>query len=398
MSAHLAIVSHKPCWRDSASPSGYATVGGFPFQIDALSQLFEGTRLLVPVLAGLPPEGALALRGFNLQVVPLEGVAGSGRMHQLRMLPWIPRNLGKLRKVFKQVDVIHALVPGDVGLIGILAALSCDRPLFVRHCGTWGQPRTATERVLHRLLLHLARGRGLVFATGGGAAPPQPQRPLLRWIFSTSLPARTLRALPPPSAWRPEASLRLVHLGRMTREKNAESVLRALPRIRQHHPQAELHLVGEGPELPRLKALAQALGLQAGLRFHGRLPHPKVLELLSQATLLVFPTRLREGFPKAVTEALACGLGVIASPVSVLPYLLADQGCGWLLEEDGPEGVTRKVLEVLSDPEALHTRRLRGQQFSQTLSLEGWQAALRQGLLETWPQLGLRPEARGTEE
>jgi len=45
----LAVCSHKPCWPSSASPSGYATDGGFAFQMDALSQLSGGPGALAVV-------------------------------------------------------------------------------------------------------------------------------------------------------------------------------------------------------------------------------------------------------------------------------------------------------------------------------------------------------------
>src|SRR5205823_17011 len=46
--SRLVVISHKECWPSSQSPTGYATDGGFPFQMQALSELFASTTLLIP--------------------------------------------------------------------------------------------------------------------------------------------------------------------------------------------------------------------------------------------------------------------------------------------------------------------------------------------------------------
>jgi hypothetical protein len=43
----LAVFSHKGCWPCAASPTGYATDGGFPFQMAAIAELFDETVLPV---------------------------------------------------------------------------------------------------------------------------------------------------------------------------------------------------------------------------------------------------------------------------------------------------------------------------------------------------------------
>ena len=63
---NLTVFSHKPCWSSKTSPTGYATDGGFPFQMAALSELFGSTRLVVPCSSEASPEGEAALTGKNL--------------------------------------------------------------------------------------------------------------------------------------------------------------------------------------------------------------------------------------------------------------------------------------------------------------------------------------------
>src|SRR5205085_5822266 len=107
-------------------------------------------------------------------------------------------------------------------------------------------------------------------------------------------------------------------------------------------------VVGDGADLPKFSGLASALGLSSHVTFHGKVDHDGVVKLLQKADLFCYPTRASEGFPKVVLEALACGLPVITTPVSVLPQLISD-GCGLLIEEASPAALAKAVGACLSD-------------------------------------------------
>ena len=96
-----------------------------------------------------------------------------------------------------------------------------------------------------------------------------------------------------------------------------------------------------------------------GLTFHGNVPHGEVLRILGRGHLFLFPTRVKEGFPKAVLEALACGLPVLAPPVSVLPRLLGN-GAGLLLSEPNEEALAEGVLRLAADPESMQEHGAKG--------------------------------------
>ena len=118
----LAVFSHKPCWPCTGSPTGYATDGGFPFQMKALSELFDETRLLVPCYSRVHGAGEIALEGPNLNVVPLSPRRGSGLSAKLSFLPWLLWSAPAMFRELLGADAVHALIPGDVGTVGMLGA------------------------------------------------------------------------------------------------------------------------------------------------------------------------------------------------------------------------------------------------------------------------------------
>ena len=368
------------------SPSGYATVGGFPFQMQVISELFSESILMLPRRATPPPEGIKPLVGHNLRVLSLEEPVGLNLKRKIALLSWLPRNLIYIWRTVRTTDAVHAPVPGDIGTIGILVALAQRKPLFVRHCGTWGEPVTIADRFLLWLLERIAGGRNVVMATGGSDDPPSLKNPAISWISSTTLSEAELVAMPDPQPWRKGQPLRLVTVGRLSTGKNSEAVIWALPVIRQHYPQTSLDVVGDGPCLGPLKALAQTLGIAEAVTFHGNVAHEQVLKILSDAHLFVFPTRVKEGFPKAVVEAMACGLPVIATAVSVLPHLIGSQN-GLLLAATDYEAVAEAVKVMIADDRRLAEMSISARETSRDYTLERWQDTIRRRLTASWGSL-----------
>ena len=165
-------IYHKQCWGSPTSDLAYFTVGGFPFQIFAIADIFTETRLMVCLQSSERPPNATALSAPRLEVTPFPASISSDLRRKIAFLTWLPRYLGPLWRSVKRAEAVHALVPGDLGLIGTILALTQRKRLFVRHCGTWGVPVTLTDRYLQWLLQHIARGRNVVMATGGGEQPP----------------------------------------------------------------------------------------------------------------------------------------------------------------------------------------------------------------------------------
>ena len=132
----IIVVSHKETWISSASPSGFATVGGFPIQIRALSVLFEKTVAAVTLRDGPAPPHSTPIGGNSVTVMPLPEPAGRGLARKISLFPWLLRNGTPMWRRISDADAVHALVPGDVGFLGLLLAVVRRKPLFIRHCGT----------------------------------------------------------------------------------------------------------------------------------------------------------------------------------------------------------------------------------------------------------------------
>lgn len=377
---NLVVVSHKVCWRIDGL-SSYATDGGFPLQMKYLSQLFSSTTLVVPCKGIAAVSGLTEITGNNISVEPLPTPTGHGLRRKVGFVRWLFINSPTIWRQVKQADAVHAPIPGDVGTVGLVFAVLLRKRLFVRHCGNWLKPRTLAEHCWKLGMEKLAGNRNAMLATGGGSIPPSLRNPKLEWIFSTSITEEQLESFSPRTS--APATPRLVIACRQEKEKGTDLVIRSLLRIRTRFPGVTLSVVGDGSQLPRLKALADEQRVGDSVVFHGKVTQSKVLDILCSSDLFCFPTSASEGFPKAVLEALAVGLPVVSTRVSVIPDLLS-KGGGALIETLSPDELADTIIEILSDPERYVAMSEKAIKTASSYTLETWRNQIADFLKSSW--------------
>jgi glycosyltransferase involved in cell wall biosynthesis len=100
---------------------------------------------------------------------------------------------------------------------------------------------------------------------------------------------------------------RLVYVGRLVDHKHTELLFDAFLRIKKTVPEAELHIIGEGP---LLAALNEKAAQTEGCFVYGFLPEEAKWALLKTAWVFVLPSE-REGFSLVALEAMAVGVPVV---------------------------------------------------------------------------------------
>lgn len=383
---NLVIISPQICWSSVASPSGYATASGSLIRFRVLSELFDRTRVVM--LCSPRQNGAVEnpLTGHNLSVAPLTTPFGSGFWRKVCLPFWLVRNSPVLIGEILRADAVHTAIPGEAGTIGMLLALFLHKPLLVRYGRNWFIQKTTGERLLKWLMERFANDRNVMLATGRASEPPSLHNPHVHWIFSTTLTEEQLKACGTPFRQLSQEQPRLIIVSRQEKEKGTGVVIESLPLILKDFPGVTLDVVGDGSKLAEFKKLAITLGVSNRITFFGKVYHTRVIELLQQADLFCLPTSHPEGFPRAVLEALACGLPVITTRVSVLPQLIG-AGCGVLLEEATPASIAHAVRECFSDAELYSTMSAKAIETARRYSLERWRDTIDNLLQTAWGPL-----------
>ncbi len=110
--------------------------------------------------------------------------------------------------------------------------------------------------------------------------------------------------------------------------------------------QVELDIIGDGPEMPSLRAQSERLGLAGAVQLDGWVPHESLQARLCSADVLAFPS-IREFGGGAVLEAMALGLPPVVLDHGGPPELVPP-GCGWVLPLQSRDQIVRDLRELLS--------------------------------------------------
>ena len=122
-----------------------------------------------------------------------------------------------------------------------------------------------------------------------------------------------------------DGAIDFLYAGRLVPYKLPELPVRAFaetPALRDHR----LHIVGDGPELDRIKALIAAHDLQDCVLLHGRKTQQEVADWMRGTDVFVFPS-IRELGAGVVIEAMACGSHCLTADYGA-PGVLAGSGRG----------------------------------------------------------------------
>jgi glycosyltransferase involved in cell wall biosynthesis len=163
----------------------------------------------------------------------------------------------------------------------------------------------------------------------------------------------------PSSGFRraPAAAPLFVYCGRLSREKGVDLLIRAFARALYAVPDAQLRIVGDGPERAALEDLVEMLDAGDNVAFAGRVTHQGVEAELTEAWALIAPSIWAEPFGLVALEAAVHGVPVIASATGGLAELVEDKISG-LLFPNGNERALSECIVAIAQAKAFPAQRL----------------------------------------
>lgn len=153
---------------------------------------------------------------------------------------------------------------------------------------------------------------------------------------------------PVPHPWFADASVPvIVGAGRLTRQKDFPTLVRAFARVRAQQS-CRLIILGDGRQQSELMALAKALGVADDVALPGFQSNPYAF--VARASLFVLSSSW-EGSPNVLTEALALGVPVVATDCPSGPReILAGGRYGRLVAVGDADALARAMIETLAHP------------------------------------------------
>jgi glycosyltransferase involved in cell wall biosynthesis len=268
----------------------------------------------------------------------------------------VVRSVRALRAIIdaEQPDVIHAIALVPV-VVAALATLGSGRRVILAPTGLghlWLEQDVATVLVRHavRLLLAATARRERVHFLFENAEDPRvfgldPNDATKVTVIGGAGVSATEFA---PSELPPAPPLRVAVVARMTAPKGIAPVVEAVSRLRETGRDVRLDLYG-APDPDNRRSIAEATlrGWDAmdGITWHG--PTASVSEVWARthvAALLSW----REGLPRSLVEAMACGRPVVTTDVPGCRTLVRDGAEGFLVPVESVDA-TMAALRTLYD-------------------------------------------------
>jgi len=135
---------------------------------------------------------------------------------------------------------------------------------------------------------------------------------------------------------------RVFSVGRLSEVKNYSSLIKACEGL-----PVELAILGEGELQDALIAEAKDRGVD--LKIYKNIPNHEIPDLMSTATIFALVSHY-EGHPKALLEAMSCGIAVLGSDPPGIKAEIVHGVNGWLCKPDS-ESIRAGILHLLSNPQ-----------------------------------------------
>ena len=127
--------------------------------------------------------------------------------------------------------------------------------------------------------------------------------------------------------------------------KGVDVTIRALPQILQVFSDVKYLVIGRGDDQPRLKALAEKLGVSDRVIFAGFVANAELADHYRLADAYIMPSQ--EGFGIVYLEAMACGKPVLAGDDDGSADPLQDGLLGWQVPHRNVDAVAQACIEIL---------------------------------------------------
>jgi glycosyltransferase involved in cell wall biosynthesis len=337
-----------------------------------------GERSLLSLLAALPaavqarlaaPRGELtaAAERLGIPVSAITGTAGSLRPH----LVHTPRALAEMSFAALQVrraarrsdaEVVHANSIRAGLVIGLAQAPSAARVVHVRDCLPPGPLTTATMRLIAATATTIVANSQYTARFVRAAAPDAPVEVVYNSV--------DLQRFDPARIDRAQARARLGAVGerrvlmavvaQLSPWKGQDTAIEALKLLREQGVDAHLLLIGSArfvaratrfdneAYLARLRELVASSGLRDHVSWLGE--RDDVPELMRALDVLLLPS-WEEPFGRAIIEAMALGVPVVATSVGGPAEIIEDGRQGYLLAPREPIAWAEAIRRLAENPE-----------------------------------------------
>jgi glycosyltransferase involved in cell wall biosynthesis len=165
-----------------------------------------------------------------------------------------------------------------------------------------------------------------------------------------------LSSAPEGGPRRAEGKFRVLYVSRLEKRKGTLTLLDAIPRVADRHPEVEFILIGSdrphapGKQQHREYFVQKYPEYTRHVQFLGFLSQAELEAWYRESDLFAVPS-VYESFGLVYVEAMSRGLPVLGGNAGGIPEVIADGETGYLVAEGNSEQLARRILELIENPE-----------------------------------------------
>jgi glycosyltransferase involved in cell wall biosynthesis len=294
----------------------------------------------------------------------------------LKILPSLVRPVSPwqdIRATFALMEMFRQSKPtivhthsGKGGFVGRLAARKARVPIVIHtiHGPSFGPAMapmadfafTMAERYVGKFTDHfvsVADAMTRQYLAAGIGNPQEYTR-----IFS-GFPLEPFLAVPPRSG---AGDFVIGKIARLFNLKGHIDLIKAAPEIIRAIPNAKFLLIGDGPLREYFEARATSAGLRGRFVFTGLVPPSEIPNRLAECDMVVHLS-LREGLPRALSQALAAGRPVVAYDCDGASEICLHEKTGFLVPPGDTKAFANRVIQLARDPQLRNQFAQTGRQY-----------------------------------
>lgn len=220
---------------------------------------------------------------------------------------------------------------------------------LVVHIPTWERVERESVRWADRLVVPIEEAAERYTALG---VDPARIAVVPNTVDLTSFDAYPLE---PEIVERTKSAFTVLYTGHIDAHRGLETVVEGWPAILAGLAEARLVIVGDGKTVPELKARVTELGLDASVRFEGRVPQPHIKSYIAGADVSLVPhlktPHTDNTIPHKIFHGMRLGVPVVVSDCAPLERIVEAERCGAVFASGDPAAFAEAVLRVARDPD-----------------------------------------------
>lgn len=341
------------------------TVSGVASSTDSIARFMVSQGHHVTLVCPKPLTDFEPPQEPNLEFVYTPGMGDALFVNKSMTL--FPLGFPVLWRMFRsrKIDIVHIQEPGSLGITALLLSKMFRLPVVGAQHFSWLQIERVTPVFLRRVSVSFMKlyvriiytmydaimvptataARDLAALIGRSKSIHPVSNGVDTDVYAPRsgpvAPLRTKYGLP-------TNGLLLLYIGRLDADKNIETILRALPRVKAR---AHLVIAGVGREKERLVALAQSLKL-THVVWIGEVKKQVIVDLyqLADAFVIMSPVETQS---IVALQAISCGLPLIAARAGALPELV--DGKNGVLVDAFDDQTLASVIDRIAADRSLRT-------------------------------------------